>query len=528
MRQLCKRTLWLWMLCLCTTACDDGQGTETNQPTEAELNAPLPDEVDTQKGPVLGTAQDGVRIFKGIPYATPPVGERRFQVPEEAAAWDRPYPAVRFSPGCMQSASPLSDDVSEDCLTINIWAPNRQAPKPVMIWIHGGGFTFWSSGFDLFDGARLAETADVVVVSLNYRLGVLGFLPIQDGVYEEKRILGLLDQQLAFKWVRDNIAAFGGDPNNVTLFGESAGGFSICYHLGMPSSDGLFHKAIIQSGGSCSPPKSAPSVAYVYDELMRLTECGAPDAGDSLTCLREMDAERLMSVQKELPQNAIGTSLLWPLRTETPLVEGGANRRSQGLAPKIPLIAGSNLEEFTFFTAIGGIAAGSDADFETALDLLGLDETTENRVREIYNVDNYGTIRKSIEAMGTDAVFTCPALRFATDTSTPDYPIYLYQFRMDLGPALAFAGATHGAEIPYVFDTGEAGLLGLPIEIDPAQAVKYQGLWRHFAYEGTPPTELMWPPFSSDNPSLMLMEPEWRLAQHDYEERCALLDVDIL
>ena len=234
---------------LCIVACGDTDESQESEPTQEQLNASLPAEVMTLSGPVVGSETDGVRIFKGIPYAAPPLGIRRFEAPENPPTWEEALPASEFSPGCMQSASPLSDEVSEDCLTVNVWAPDRMGPKPVMIWIHGGGFTFWSSGFDLFDGARLAKAADVVVVSLNYRLGVLGFLPIQDDTHQEKRILGLLDQQFAFKWVRDNIASFGGDPENVTLFGESAAVFQFAI-TGMPSSDGLFLKPSFKAVGA--------------------------------------------------------------------------------------------------------------------------------------------------------------------------------------------------------------------------------------------------------------------------------------
>lgn len=513
-------------LCLICLSCEQGRNMTTGESEPSPT--PLTQQILTLDGPVTGLSEEGMRVFKGIPYAAPPIGQLRFEPPQSPEPWTIPLSADAFGEDCLQSDGILSDSSAEDCLTLNIWAPNRLSPKPVMIWIHGGGFTFWSSAFDLFDGHRLAEFGDVVIVSFNYRLGLTGFLPVQDDSFGEKRVLGLLDQQMVFKWVQNNISAFGGDPNNVTVFGESAGGFSICYHLGMPSSDGLFHKAIIQSGGSCSAPKSAVTSREVYEELLRLSGCPATSVPDTLDCLREIEARQLMEIQDELPQNAIGTSLLWPRKSNTPKMDSGANRRLNGEGPQLPILAGSNREEFTFFTAIGAIPAVSDADFQLALDLLELDAEVQSRVREIYSEENYGSVRKAIEAMGTDALFTCPALRFASATSSEEYPVYLYQFRMNLGRALAFVGATHGAEIPYIFDTADAGLLGLPIEIEPEQSVKYQRLWSHFAHHGAPPDELMWAPFDLNQPSMMFFETEWRTGFHEYAERCALVDVDIL
>ena len=497
-------------------------------PLPNELNAPLALEIQTASGPIRGQSTEGLRTFKGIPFAQPPLGALRFAPPQPIAPWVTPLSADVFSPACLQSSTLLADEMSEDCLTLNIWAPDRQKSKPVMVWIHGGGFTFWSSAFELFDGGRLARAGDVVVVSMNYRLGLLGFLPMQDEAFGESRVLGLLDQQLALEWVRDNIAAFGGDPNNVTVFGESAGGFSICYHLGMPSSDGLFHKAIIQSGGSCSPPKDASSVTEVYRDMLTLSGCQSEDAEQVLDCLRGLNGEALMDVQRELPKNIIGTSLLWPLATSEPKVGGGALRRMHDGAPNIPILAGSNANEFTFFTAIGGLSAISEADYDAAIGHLKLSREAEAEVRSIYNAEHYGSIRKAIEAMGTDAVFTCPAFRFARQTSTSAYPVYLYQFRMGLGHALNFVGATHGAEIPYIFDTGEAGLLGLPIEVESEQAAKFQRLWSHFAHAGEPPSELAWSRFDAESASMMLFEPEWRIVMHEYQDVCALFQTDIL
>ena len=197
--------LRLFTLCLICLGCEQGRKTSIGESEGSPI--PLTEEIQTLYGPVIGLSESGMRIFKGIPYAAPPNGLLRFEPPQPPEPWRRPLSADAFGEDCLQSIGILSDSSTEDCLTLNIWAPNRLAPKPVMIWLHGGGFTFWSSAFDLFDGHRLAEVGDVVIVSFNYRLGLTGFLPVQDEDFGEKRILGLLDQQMVFKWVRDNISA---------------------------------------------------------------------------------------------------------------------------------------------------------------------------------------------------------------------------------------------------------------------------------------------------------------------------------
>ena len=201
-----------------------------------------------------------VRVFKGVPFAAPPVGERRWRAPEKPASWTGVRDARRFGPVAHQnrvqlsalSAMVIDGEQSEDCLTLNVWTPALDGKRrPVMVWIHGGGFTIGASSQGLYDGSVLARRGDVVIVTVNYRLGPLGYIRLADvtgGKIPASGNEGMLDQVAALEWVRDNIAEFGGDPGNVTIFGESAGGMSVGTLLAMPSARGLFHKAIPQSG----------------------------------------------------------------------------------------------------------------------------------------------------------------------------------------------------------------------------------------------------------------------------------------
>jgi len=211
----------------------------------------------TGSGKVEGELKEsGILVFKGIPYAKPPVGELRFKPPQPPKPWSYTFKAGMFGPVAPQAeneiGSTAAQEQSEDCLSLNVWTPAADGKhRPVMVWIHGGGFTNGSGSDDWYDGSTFTERGDVVVVTLNYRLGALGFLYL-GGVggpeYAQSGNLGLLDQVAALKWVRDNIAAFGGDPGNVTIFGESAGSMSVCTLMGMPAARGLFQKAIGESG----------------------------------------------------------------------------------------------------------------------------------------------------------------------------------------------------------------------------------------------------------------------------------------
>ena len=511
-------------------ACADDDTSSSTQLTEAERNAPLAEAVETTLGPVLGTESEGIRTFKGIPFATAPVGARRFTPPEAIEPWTTPLAADQFGPACMQSERLLESERSEDCLNLNVWAPNRMEPKPVMVWIYGGAFSVGTANIEAYNGTNLAKNGDVVVVSMNYRVGVFGFLPIQDDAHGEKRILGLLDQQLALQWVRDNIAQFGGDPNNVTLFGESAGGVSICTHLGMPSSDGLFHKAIIQSGAGCRRLPEAESRKTVFEDLLRQTSCESEDPETSLVCLRELDADALYEVQAELEGGVLEVDVIWPLQTNTHVIESGRDRRASGNTPKVPVLIGSTLDEFTFFTTVFGLAATTEDDYNRYVALFTSDEEKAEAVRGVYNENIHGSFRDAINAMTTDAIFTCPLRRFAVEATLEDAPVFVYQFQQFLSPGLGFLGSTHTAEIPYVFGQTSGRFFGLIIDVDEEKSREVQAVWSDFARDGMPNSSLNWTPYTEADPAVMLMKPTWELGTYapDYDQICPLLDQEII
>ncbi|MGH7317841.1 MAG: carboxylesterase/lipase family protein, partial [Candidatus Rokuibacteriota bacterium] len=243
--------------------------------------------VETRRGRVRGVTESGLAVFRGLPFARPPVGARRFQPPEPPAPWSGVRDAARFGTSAAQNGALVGPLMSlgigrtgEDCLYLNVWTPRPdRARRPVLVWIHGGAFILGSGSQLLYDGSRLARRGDVVVVTVNYRLGALGFLGVQDRFGRRLPATGnegLLDQIAALEWVRDEIAAFGGDPDNVTIFGESAGAMSCATLLGMPRARGLFHRAILQSGAA-NYVWPRDTAARLADQVLAEIGVGSPE-----------------------------------------------------------------------------------------------------------------------------------------------------------------------------------------------------------------------------------------------------------
>ena len=269
--------------------------------TQANAATELPKaRTRTTNGVIEGVISQGVRTYKGIPFAAPPAGDLRWKPPQPAASWDGVRPATGFGPRCMQGR--IFDDMifrdegpSEDCLYLNVWAPEKpqEKPLPVMVWIYGGGFQAGASSEPRQDGGELSKK-DVVVVSFNYRLGAMGFYShpelSKESPYHASGNYGLLDQVAALRWVRNNIAAFGGDPGNVTIFGESAGSMSVSALMASPLAKGLFHRAIGESGGAFSATR--PMRGLVESEAAGLKFAESSLGTASLKELRALPGER--------------------------------------------------------------------------------------------------------------------------------------------------------------------------------------------------------------------------------------------
>ena len=447
-------------------------------------------------------------VYFGIPYAAPPTGGRRWRAPQPALPRTRVLEASAITPGCPQlpsagffTAAPAS--TSEDCLTLNVWVPAhpRQPPLPVMVWIHGGGLVQGSalqqapaSGLLTYDGSVLAAR-DTVVVSINYRLGALGFLALdaligEHADYPAAGNYGFLDQVAALRWVRDNIARFGGDPDRVTIFGESAGGVSVCAHVASGLSRGLFHRAIMQSG-NCSRNMRRLELANgtresaVAQGVRVAQRLGCAD--DVAACMRARGAAEIVAAA----QGTVGFGREGESFELT--IDGHAFDRSiatalaDGSAARVPFIIGVNQDEATTLLAESQrppTAAAYEALVRASFPLIA------DAVLEAYPASAHALAWQAWAAIVTDVGFICPAQRAARDHAAQGAPAYAYYFTDVRAGELAPLGAFHGAEIPYLFN-----ILALEGVGANALAERMRHAWSNFAAGGVPfaPGMPSWP-----------------------------------
>jgi para-nitrobenzyl esterase len=443
--------------------------------------------VQTAAGALRGTVAADHRYFAGIPYAAPPVGPLRWQPPAPAPSWTGLRDATRPGPRCIQDTSTDIDPspTSEDCLTLNVWTPPpSDEPRPVMVWIHGGGFVNGSG--DIYDARSMASRGDIVVVTINYRLGALGFLAHPAlGPAGDVGNYGLADQQAALRWVRDNIAGFGGDPAKVTIAGESAGAMSVCDHLVASGSAGLFSGAIIQSG-PCQAQYDLPAAEKV--SLQYATEAGCGDPVMAAQCLRGLPVDTL---GKPVFYSRIGTEQLsGPVTGTATLPVSPVVGVAEGRAASVPVLIGTTADEFNLFTAlryVGGRPIDAAHYPELLAEAFGPDAVA---VAQHYPPDRFGgSVPLAYSAATTDGLFACVADWMADSLSTSE-PVYSYVFDDPAAPApepLRAApfpvGAGHSLELRYLFDVGGAPPLNPEQQRLAEEMIDY---WSRFVTTGTP------------------------------------------
>lgn len=481
-------------------------------------------QVRIESGVVEGVTVDDVYVFKGVPFAAPPVAGRRFRPPEPVLPWDGVRPALDFGPVCPQRNRQGQFVGDEDCLQLNIWGDlETEAPKPVMVWIHGGGFVQGSSSVAIYDGARLARDGDVVVVSINYRLGALGFLAVPELIDENPSATagnyGILDQIHALRWVRDNISGFGGDPGRVTIFGESAGGASVCALLAAPAAAGLFHRAVIQSGGGCyafpmlegGRGESALDIGDQY-----VTAAGCELAADRLACLRELTAAALTDALFNISTSGLGLPDVGPVIDGVVLPEPAFDAFSRGHGNRVPILIGSNRDETVSFNA--RIQVPDRATFEALVAVL-VGRARSAEVAGLYSELEYPDPKDAYNAFSSDISFNCSAEAFAR--AAQGAPVYLYAFEQELSGQLGAQGVLHGQEIAFVFGT----LSTIPayrarVEDDVLSA-QMLAAWSSFARTGVPMlSSPAWPPFEPEAASIMTLASP-RVLRDEYRKgRC--------
>ncbi len=475
--------------------------------------------VETSRGRLRGRAEHGVLAFRGIPYAEPPVGRLRFAAPRPARPWAGVRDALRFGapapqlPGMLgQLVAGAGDaDPAEDCLTLNVFTPATDAGRrPVLVWIHGGGFTSGTGGSAIYDGSELARRGDAVVVTINYRLGALGFLPLEDpdDPGEPCGNFALQDQLAALAFVRDEVERFGGDPERVTLFGESAGAMSIGALLGSPAAEGLFGRAILQSGAAAhvSPPEQADRVAWTL-----LRELGVP-ARDAAR-LRALSVEDLLQAQVRT-LGALGRNLsglaFQPVEDERLLPRAPLEAIVAGSGQPLPLLIGTNLDEYKLYRPGDPKAEQlDDAGLLRRVTRLWGEERASALVAA-YRTARSGRVPTDPTelwyAIETDRVFRIPALRLADAVRAHEAPVFVYLFTW-ASPALdGKLGACHGLDVPFVFGSHRMpalkGFVGEGETLD-ALSQRMQDAWLAFARSDVPEPG-GWPVYDATRPTRIL------------------------
>jgi para-nitrobenzyl esterase len=465
-------------------------------------------------GVVKGKSVEGVTIFKGIPYAAPPVGEYRWRAPQPVTAWQGELDATEFRANCAQAGWPrgsgaIAEGSSEDCLYLNLWLPSgteQEAKLPVMVWIHGGGFV-GGSGADRSSSGEEFARQGVILMTFNYRLGRLGHFAFPalsaENPDEPKGSYAYLDQIAALQWVKDNIAAFGGDPDNVTIFGESAGGVSVHSLLTIPLARGLFHKAILESAGSrdgvltgrpireenADPyyPVSAETIGINFARKHGITGTDAV----ALAKLRSLSVEEIVDGGMEVDEAQRALIYSGPILDGKLVVETSESAYNAGRQPNVPIIIGSNSAE----------VPGGFINADSKEGLLSLFGRFKDEAVKVYDPDGNTDFAKLMTMVTTDKVWAEPARFTANAFASKGTPAYIYLF--SYVPAAMQErmpnGASHGSEIPYVFNNLNArwGIENITAE-DKEVARLMNTYWVNFAKTGDPNGEGVpaWPRYN--------------------------------
>jgi para-nitrobenzyl esterase len=509
-----RAAVWTALTCLVLTALSVvGLGTAAAA-SAGGSGAPI---AKTDNGAVRGTSFAGGVEFLGVPYAAPPVGRLRWQPPQPASDWKGVRDATAFAPSCPQPAGLFTPAgaLSEDCLYLNVYTPalddRGSSGRPVLVWIHGGGLTL--DGARSYDPTQLAAEG-TVVVTINYRLGVLGFLAhpaLASRQGGPAGNYGLMDQQAALRWVRSNIDEFGGNADNVTIAGQSAGGLSVLAHLVSHGSRGLFQKAIVQSGTFALEQQSLADAEEFGQAVAKAAGC----ANQTAKCLRSLPVDALVG---SFPPFAIPGVVDGKVLTESI-----GTALAGGRFARVPVLNGSNqLEELVFVagqnTAVSGgtfvpldPAGITDANYlQQIKSTLGVSDKRAAAIAQEYPTAAYPSATIAFTALVGDANFACTALQVDKWTSA-QVPTFAYEFN-DPNPPARYAPipvATHTSELPYLFELPNAPLQ-VPLTADQQElAAKMRAAWAGFAASGDPSTRTVpWPSFRPGQQGLSLVSPQ--------------------
>lgn len=515
--------------------------------------------VETDKGSVSGYSSGNVDKWRGIPYASPPVGNLRFAVPEPAAPWSGVKSATSPGPICPQlhGLIPGLWSGEEDCLYADVYAPSGRditKPLPVLVWIYGGG---WDLGdgieFGLYDATNLVNLHDIIFVSFNYRLGPLGFLALPGAKAENAQgsvgSYGIYDQIAALKWVQTNIAAFGGDPTAVTIAGESAGAFSNCIHIASPLSKGLFRSAILESG-TCSSSiffQTQESSLAWSDTFANITGCSDSQESDAevLECARALDLNQIMGAgllnytdtgyfPPMFPVLPWGATIDGVLLTATPF-----EVMSSGEANEVgSVLMGTNHDEGTLFVArLKEVIPDLHAPLQSGdIDLIlnhffGNNATVNAVVDPAYPIENYSNATQQIEVMLRDFFFLCPSSRALLALGSFGANTWMYQFVYH-GDWIEdpFLGVYHSAELEFVFDNAWPPIIHTFSARDQTMANTFGYYWTNMVKYGNPNgpspsgAQIEWPQYQSGSMQNIALDVPPTLNINLQEDKCAVWD----
>ncbi|XP_061638420.1 acetylcholinesterase-like [Phyllopteryx taeniolatus] len=490
--------------------------------------------VNTRNGKVQGKQLSvlggEIRVFLGIPYAKPPLGKLRFRAPEPAERWEGVLDATNYANSCYQIPDTVypgfrgaemwnaNTKLSEDCLYLNVWTPFSKASQsslaPVLVWIYGGGFISGTSSLDIYDGRYLSKVEGVIVVSMNYRLGPLGFLALPDNNIRGNA--GLLDQRLALQWVANNIVAFGGDPSQVTIFGESAGSASVGFHLLSPGSQDLFQRAVMQSASPNAPWASVSKTVAYERSMMLATLLGCPTSSPAHQdiCLQKIDPWVITSKQFDvLTKPTIMQFSFVPVVDGDFLPDEVEVLLQSNILPKKDVLFGLTRNEGTYILIYG--MPGFNITGESLITRMEFMEGVRLAMADVDAVGEEGAVfhytdwtaehdrmknRDSLGNLVGDRFFVCPLLEFAHMYSHQGGKMFLYSFdhQSSINPWPAWMGISHGYEIEFVF--------GMPLNVtwgytntEVNMTKKFLKHWANFARTGNPEIDgVAWPLFTPE------------------------------
>ncbi|WP_326725231.1 carboxylesterase family protein [Streptomyces sp. NBC_00243] len=471
-------------------------------------------EVRTVAGAVRGRREGGLEVFRGIPFAQPPVGEARFAAPRQVDAWDGVREAFAFGPPPPQeqmgpeAEPPAGLPGGDDWLTVNVWTPETDpaARRPVMVWIYGGAYKFGSADDPAYDGSRLSRDGDLIVVTLNYRVGVEGFALIEGAPANR----GLLDQVAALEWVRENITAFGGDPDRVTVFGESAGAGSIAALMTMPRARGLFRRAIAQSvPGTFFSGALARDIAETLADGLGLRPTVADLSGVDPRKLPEAGA--VLTARMREYVHRWGPVALTPTPF-SPVVDGDVlptapwQALANGAARDVELITGHNRDEYRLFLMLGGLLGRVDESLASmALGLFGPTPDGEQAYRTAFPD---ASAEYLFELVQSDWLFRMPSLHLAEAQVAGGGRAHAYELTWAAPANNGALGACHGLDVPLTFGTygGLGAMLVGPTPSPETEALsaRFRSAWTAFATGGDPG----WPAYDAERRLVQLLDTE--------------------